>query len=154
MGRLDPASRRRLEFIGIDVWCARPATGRSVSEPASVEISDQPNAARIRLSSGNGDWLLVQQDPWRGAYEALLSDITATIGVERVRFGQWARGSASGETVNELASRGIRRILSLGPAPDAISDDRVILAPSLDALAADGAARKSLWQALAPHLSY
>jgi hypothetical protein len=108
--------------------------------------------ARIRLSSGVGDWLLVQSSPWRGAHEALVGDISATIGVERVRFGQWATGSAAGESLDELASRGIRRVLSLGPAPDDVRDERVIVAPTLDALAGEGAARKALWRALAPHL--
>lgn len=150
MAGLDPSSMQRLAAMGIEVWRERSEPAPSGSEQAGVESI--AGGARIRLSSGDGDWLLVQHAPWRGAHESLLADIIATIGVERVRFGQWARGSAAGESLDELAPRGIRRVLSLGPAPEDISDERVIVAPTLDALAAEGSARKALWQALAPQL--
>lgn len=152
MARLDPASRARLAAIGIDVWRARAPTPAGLTEPATADASPGVSSARIRLSSGSGDWLFVQKTPWRGAHESLLADMTASIGPERVRFGQWAIGSAAGESLDELASRGIQRVLSLGPIPDGIGDGRVIVVPSLDELASDGSARKALWQALAPHL--
>jgi hypothetical protein len=151
MARLEPASRRRLAAIGIDVWSLRSGPPASLPEPSAATLPGT-ESARIRLSSGSGDWLFVQKAPWRGAHESLLADMTATIGPERVRFGQWAIGSGAGETLEELASRGIRRVLSLGPMPGEAGDERVIVAPTLDELASEGSARKALWQALAPYL--
>lgn len=155
MARLDTVSLRRLEHMGIEVWSRRRDQARPAPEATADGVDSGPGAtaARIRLSSGSGDWLLVQRAPWRGAHETLIADITATIGVERVRFGQWAAGSAAGECLAELPTRGIRRVLSLGPAPPDAPAEQVIVAPTLDALASEASARRALWQALAPHLA-
>ncbi|MGY6630127.1 MAG: hypothetical protein ACXIUL_03875 [Wenzhouxiangella sp.] len=164
MSRLNPSSHRRLEWLGISRW-----QRRSASEPAATrpELSAPPSrpepvaetgadltaeqALSIRLASGSGDWLLVQQAPWRGDHAALMDDIRACLGTHRCRFGQWAQDSAAGEGQADLAQRGVRQILSFGPPPRSANWPMLIIAPSLDELAGSGDARRALWQLIAPH---
>ncbi len=147
-------SLERLEAIGIDVWQKR--SSREPEAMASRQDRDgQPGSedqTRIRLSSGDGDWLLVRRQPWRGSHEQLLGDIMASIGTGRCRFGQWAKDSASGEGVDELMGRGVSKILSFGPPPRELDWPDLLIAPALDELAADPEARRQLWRILAPAL--
>ncbi len=132
----------RLSAMGIDVWVSRGGVG----------VADEP---RVRLSSGEGSWLLVQRQPWRGQFESLLTDITATIGLAECRFGQWANSQDAGVGLSELASRGIRCVVSFGPLPpsereagSSISGTRVIEVPTMQAIYDEPAARLALWQGL------
>jgi DNA polymerase III psi subunit len=147
MTRHEAASLQRLKVLGIDIWQARPDRAQSRT---GAEADQQP---RIRLSSGDGDWLLVQRQPWRGSHEQLIADIMAAIGPARCRFGQWATDSASGENLSELEARGVDHILAFGPAPGQVEWGNLVKAASLDELATDGRARKALWQALSPVLA-
>jgi len=148
----DPRSRQRLEAMGIDVWVERrPAVETAAQPAASVEAAGEPGL-RIRMASGSGDWLLVQREPWSGRHEQLLADITALIGADRCRFGQWAISDSAGVPVAELESRGIGHVLAFGEPPRAVSASQVCLVPVLDEVAASADARRQLWQALAPRL--
>ncbi len=163
MSRLSSTSHRRLEWLGISRWQLRsaqeaipassgPVEGRDVAgATASADTPSSGQALSIRLASGAGDWLLVQQAPWRGDHAALMDDIRACLGTERCRFGQWARDSAAGEGPAELNQRGVRHILSFGPPPSPASWPGLIVAPALDELAGSAQARQDLWRLLAPH---
>jgi len=142
MSSLSQRQFDRLSAMGIDVWVSRTVAG-SADEP------------RVRLSSGEGSWLLVQRQPWRGQFESILSDITATIGVAECRFGQWANSQDAGVGLSELASRGIRCLVSFGPLPPAeleagsnFSGTRVIEVPTMQAIYDEPLARQALWQGL------
>ncbi len=152
---LSEASRQRLAAMGISVWQRR---ARPALAPALTAAPDAPAALptagpRVRLSSGTGEWLLVQRQPWRGQHEALLADIRATIGIERCCFGQWAGDTTAGEDFEALADRGIRHILAFGPTPAGLAWPGLLAAPALDELASDGAARRALWRLIAPVLA-
>lgn len=151
----DAASRQRLAAMGIDVWMVRDHEPR-VSAP-TVAAGQGAHAVddelRIRMASGTGRWLLVQHEPWSGAHEQLLADIMATLGSQDCRFGQWAVSDSAGVTLEDLGERGIEHVLTFGSAPRPVSDSRVHQAPALDELARDGAARRRLWQTLAPFLA-
>lgn len=155
------ASRERLAALGIDVWVRRgrkPTAPAPVSETARPEPTDAAAsvaghaAPRVRMASGDGDWLLVQDAPWDGRYDKLLGDIQAAIGSARCRFGQWAHSDSAGVSVEELGSRGVRRLLVFGQAPAGASDHGVILAPEISRLATSAEARRRLWQLLAAEL--
>lgn len=155
----NPASLQRLAAMGIQVWQhrERPSGQQPPSEVQAASPStdlDAHGAVRIRLSSGDGEWLLVQRQPWRGQHEKLLADIRATLGPERCRFGQWVADSAAGEGPEELQARGVRRILSFGPPPRTVEWPDLLIAPDLDALASEAEARKKLWQLLAPTMAH
>lgn len=156
----DPDSLRRLAAMGIQVWQTRrrpelaAAAPASEPQPAMADGFDEQIGVRVRLASGDGEWLLVQRQPWRGQHESLLADIRATLGPERCRFGQWAADSAAGEGAAELTARGVRRILSFGPPPRTVEWPGLLLAPTLDELATDAKARKALWQLIAPALAH
>lgn len=142
MPSLDQRQLDRLSAMGIDVWVSRVAANGA----------DEP---RVRLSSGEGSWLLVQRQPWRGQFESLLSDITATIGVAECRFGQWANSQDAGVGLSELAGRGIRCLVSFGPLPPSdneagisASGTRVIEVPTMQAIHDEPSARQALWQGL------
>lgn len=140
----DPDSLQRLTDMGIEVWQLRRP--EPVPQPETTEVSGDHTHPRIRLSSGDGDWLLVRRQPWRGSHEQLVADIMATIGPERCRFGQWSGDSTSGEGLDELQARGIRHILCFGQPPDMPEWPQLLIAPSLDELAAEPDARRKLWQ--------
>ncbi len=144
MTRLDPASLARLNAIGISVWERRPSA-------AVHQADDEVPVARIRLSSGEGDCLLVQRQPWAGHSSSIIDDIRACIGPERCRFGQWAMGSPAGEDAHELAERGIRHVLSFGPAP-AGAWPGLVEGPGLAELTSDWQARRALWHKIRPLL--
>lgn len=147
------ASRERMAALGIDVWVrrsrVRARTGVEASQgtPEPAEGAAQ-GAVRVRLASGEGDWLLVQDAPWDGRHETLLGDIQATIGSARCRFGQWAHSESAGVSIDELGSRGIRHLLAFGTVPDAVDGGQVLLAPALPDLAVSADARRRLWQEL------
>ncbi len=147
----DPASLQRLIDMGIEVWHLRQhgSEARSPRAESSGVGSRQP---RIRLSSGDGDWLLVRREPWRGSHEALLADLMATIGPERCRFGQWSKDSASGESLEELVERGVNHILCFGRLDQAPSWPQLLVAPSLDELSRDPEARRELWSLMLPRI--
>lgn len=170
MSRLSSASHARLNALGISAWRSRdlPQPGTApcledtglISEPAGQsERPPQPGQEQalgslsIRLSPGSGDWLLVQQAPWRGAHADLMDDIKSCLGPARCRFGQWASDSAAGERSEELAQRGVRHILSFGPPPKLVEWPTLIVVPSLDELATSAEARRQLWQAIGPFWS-
>jgi hypothetical protein len=150
MNRLDARSLERLDAMGIPVWHARQS--RSGNDQTAIAEDEAAQEARIRLSSGDGDWLLVQRQPWRGDHQALLADIMATLGTGRCRFGQWTRDSASGEAGDELSERGVRHILSFGAPQPRPAWSSLLIAPELDELARDSQARKTLWRLIAPQL--
>ena len=135
MSRVSASQQQRLTAMGIDVWTLRQAPG----------AADQ---LRIRLASGDGPWVLVQRQPWRGQFDALLADITATLGVAQCRFGQWAKSQEAGVGVAELAERGVRRVLSFGPPPRPVDALEVIEVPTLEAIHDDPKAKQALWAQL------
>ena len=138
----EPASHARLEAMGITVWASRVRL-------VGASLAAEP---RIRLSSGEGAWLLVQRHPWDGRHADLLADITALVGAAHCRFGQWAGGSEAGVAVSELASRGISTVIAFGPLPEIQEMQLLVRAASLEELAASAEARRSLWQVLRPRL--
>ncbi len=138
----DPASLDRLETMGIAIWRLR---GREVGAGEGSDL-------RIRLASGHGDWLLVTPDPGDGRHHRLIADITATIGIDRCRFGHWSDSAEAGVSLAELVQRGIEHVLVLGSSPTPIGDPRVAQAPALDELAESGVARRRLWAVLKPYL--
>ncbi len=150
MGIRDRASLQRLGDMGIEVWRLRQPG--SFKRPPSVEAGDADCRPRIRLSSGDGDWLLVRRAPWRGSHEALVADIMATIGPERCRFGQWSKDTSSGEGIDELAERGIKHILCFGRPENPPDWPQLMVAPALDELAGDPEARRELWRMMSPRI--
>lgn len=151
----DLSSRKRLAAMGVTVWVRR---GRAAVLPELGQAGDARPASgfgdelRIRLASGTGNWLLVQRQPWTGRHEQLLSDITATLGTDHCRFGQWAVSDSAGITLDECPDRGIDHVLSFGPPPRDVDGGRLLTGPSLEELSRDAGARKALWQLLAPEL--
>jgi len=143
----DPASHARLAAIGVEVWARRRPLDRDKETPPG---QSQP---RVRLSSGAGSWLLVQRQPWDGGHAKLVSDITALLGVEECRFGQWSGGGAAGLAISELAARGISGVIAFGPLPPGADTEPVLQVAALDELAASAKARRSLWQSLRPALA-
>lgn len=132
---------RRLEAMGIDVWVPR---GRPPAPEPEVGL-------RVRLAAGDGDWLILAGEATDGEYRPLLRDITAALGRDRCRYGQWSEGAAAGMDLAELDEAGIRHVLALGGWPDAEragASPAVIPAPGLAVLHRDGAARRELWTAL------
>lgn len=143
----DPASHARMTAIGIQVWARR-------DQAVKVSGADRmAQEARVRLASGEGQWLLVQRRPWDGSHALLVSDITALLGVDQCRFGQWSGGGAAGVAVSELAGRGISSVLAFGPLPAGVDPAMLIHAADLVELSASARARQSLWQALRPTLA-
>ncbi len=135
MASLSAKQHQHLKAMGIDVW---------VSRQSPVDADD----LRVRLASGHGQWLLVQRQPWRGQFEALLGDITATLGVDQCRFGQWANSQDAGVAVSELSSRGVRYLLSFGPPPKPNPSEWVIELPTMQEIHDEAEARRALWQQL------
>lgn len=135
MSRISSVQHQRLTAMGIPVWTKTHAPG----------AADQ---LRIRLASGDGQWVLVQRQPWRGEFDALLADITATLGIADCRFGQWAKSQEAGVGVAELAERGVRRVLSFGPPPRPVEATEVIEVPTLQAIHDDPEAKRALWAQL------
>lgn len=151
MTRLDPVSRARLAAMGISLWVRRVDTATTAAAAGVAGGRVEP-AARVRLASGEGDWLLVQRQPWRGDADGIVNDLRAWIGPARCRFGQWVIDSQSGEDAPELSDRGVRHVLSFGPAPGDGWPGLIETSP-LAELAADWRARRALWQRLAPVLA-
>lgn len=149
-----PESLQRLADMGIDVWRRRDVVIAPEHEAheTAVSASAVARTPRVRVASGGGDWLLVQERPWAGHHDSLLADIQATIGPERCAFGQWADSDMAGVAVDELDRRGVRYLLVFGAAPEGAAGQGVLLAPSLDELADSAQARKKLWRVLAPAL--
>lgn len=149
------ASRERLEAMGIDVWVQRAARAEATAE--ADESADSGTSAptsasaRVRMASGDGDWLLVQDEAWDGRHDRLLGDIQATIGSARCRFGQWAHSETAGVAVEELPSRDVRHVLAFGTVPGMIGE-RVLVAPTLEDIGRRPEARRRLWQLLAAAL--
>lgn len=147
----EPTSLKRLADMDVEVWRKRDRGSVDLNrDDVPEERSGAGTAARVRLASGSGDWLLVMPVSVPGRYRRLVSDITATIGPERCRFGQWADSPVAGIGLDELAGRGVRNVLAFGPVPEGADD--CIRAPALEQLAADGRARRELWRALALNL--
>lgn len=117
----------------------------SAAAPAELE-------ARVRLASGDGDWLLVQRRPWDGRHAQMIADIQALLGLARCRFGQWADSREAGHALSELKGRGICYLLSFGPPPPQAERPEVIEVAILDELVASAEARRHLWRALQPRL--
>lgn len=151
-----PESLQRLADMGIDVWRRRDVVIAPEHEAHETTAASPAPAAvrtpRVRVASGGGDWLLVQEQPWAGHHDSLLADIQATIGPERCAFGQWADSDMAGVAVDELDRRGVRYLLVFGAAPAGAAGQGVLLAPPLDELANSAQARKKLWRVLAPAL--
>lgn len=150
-----PSSRQRLAAMGIDVWMRRErrvTVPTAAFESARVAPGETRAVPRVRMASGDGDWLLVQDAPWDGRHDKLLGDIQATIGSARCRFGQWAHSDSAGVSVAELQSRGVRHVLVFGQLPAGASEHGVHAAPDLTQLATSADARRRLWQLLAAGL--
>jgi len=135
MTRLSRSQESRLHAMGIDLWVAR-------------DIAPENDGLRVRLSSGHGSWLLVQRQPWRGQFESLLADITATLGVAECRFGQWANSQDAGVSVSELAGHGVRYVLCFGAVPAPTDAPSLIEVASMQAIHDDPSERKALWAKL------
>jgi hypothetical protein len=155
-----PASRERLAALGIDVWVRRERRASAPREAAeattaaaAAESAGEQAAPRVRMASGDGDWLLVRDGPWDGRHDVLLGDIQAAIGSARCRFGQWAHSDSAGVALDELDSRGVRHVLVFGPAPEAAGQYGVLLGPELSALADSAEAKRRLWRLLAAELA-
>lgn len=150
----DPASRRRLAAMGIEVWALRTTPREPLSAQTSWDAGEaEPDSGlRIRMASGTGRWLLVQGMPWSGEHETLLADIMATLGPQECRFGQWAVSDSAGVDLEGLKERGVEHVLAFGEVPRPVEHDRVHRAPALEELAQRPEARRRLWQILAPHL--
>lgn len=157
------ASRERLAELGIDVWVRRdrrrpemPSASDS-ARPTGGEPTDpgvEGLVSRVRMASGDGDWLLVQDAPWDGRHDALLGDIQAAIGSARCRFGQWAHSNSAGVALDELESRGVRHVLAFGSLPPGVADDGAVLSvPELPDLATNARAKRHLWRLLAEALA-
>lgn len=142
------ATRKRLAHMGLDRWELRSDL------PSADDLARDADALRIRLLSGSGDWVLVQEAAWRGDHATLMSDIQATLGPERCRFGQWAEAGSAGVGPAELQARGVTRILSFGAPPDLIDWPMLIQGPRIEVLASDPEARRALWGQLAGLLEY
>ena len=138
----DPASHARLAAMEIDVWCHR-----RVHETVRADMDDSPEP-RVRLSSGEGRWLLVRRRPWDGEHAQLVSDITALLGVDQCRFGQWSGEGAAGLALSELPGRGIDRVLAFGRLPATVDSTQVVQAAELAELAVSASARRALWRGL------
>lgn len=152
------ASRERLEAMGVALWVRRdrraarqPGAPRARAADPTGSTTDTAGA-RLRLASGDGDWLLVRDRPWDGRHDALLGDIQATIGSARCRFGQWAHSDSAGVGLDELSSRGIRHVLAFGQPPADAGGDVVHVVPDLETLAKSADARRRLWRSLAGEL--
>ncbi|MFW5815701.1 MAG: hypothetical protein ACOCVP_02480 [Wenzhouxiangella sp.] len=143
----DPASQARLAAMGIETWARRVPAERAVGVDAVAK------EARVRLASGDGSWLLVQRRAWDGSQSTLVADITALLGADQCRFGQWSSGGSAGLAVSELAARGIVNVLAFGPLPDKVDAPDLIQAPALDEIAVSAHARRRLWMALRPALA-
>lgn len=133
--------------MGIEIWARRAPAEQAVG---ADELAEEP---RVRLASGDGCWLLVQRRPWDGSQTALVADITALLGADQCRFGQWSSGGSAGLAVSELAARGIGNVLAFGPLPDKVDAPGLIQAPALDEIAVSAQARRRLWMALRPALA-
>lgn len=136
----DRRSRERLEAIGIEVWQQRDR--RAAASRAGIAKS----GPRIRLASGSGDWLVVLEGTVPEKFQNLVADITAAIGPDRCRFGQWAHSSEAGVAAGDWTERGIEHVLVFGGTE--LADERLIAAGDLEVLAEDGSARRRLWQQL------
>lgn len=150
-------SRERLEAMGVTLWARRDRSAARQAESSAAfavmpEGSGSAGSARLRLASGDGDWLLVRDRPWDGRHDALLGDIQATIGSARCRFGQWAHSDSAGVGIDELPSRGIRHLLAFGQPPADAQGDALHVVPDLESLARSADARRRLWRILAPEL--
>lgn len=142
----DRSSRARLVAMGIETWARRGQVG-----PAA--LSDQSaRGPRIRLASGDGSWLLVQRRPWDGSQATLVADITALLGADQCRFGQWSSGTTAGLAMTELSGRGIIHVIAFGPMPAEVDAPGLIQAPAMDELAISADARRRFWIALRPAL--
>lgn len=135
MTKLSQHQSACLKVMGIDHWVSRHGL-------------DNEAGVRVRLSSGRGRWLLVQRQPWRGQFDALLADITAVLGVEECRFGQWAKSQDAGVALHELSTKGIKSVLSFGPLPSQAVPGEVIELPSLQAVHSEPEAKQALWAKL------
>jgi len=143
MSELSLATRRRLAVIGVDRWELRAGL------PSAEDLASDAESLRIRLLSGSGDWVLVQRQAWRGDHGTLLSDIQATLGPERCRFGQWAEAESAGVGPAELQARGVKHILSFGAPPELIDWPMLVQGPSIEDLVNRPDARSALWNQLA-----
>ena len=142
----DPASRARLAAMGIEVWSRR-------NPRKSAAAADGSTAPRVRLSSGDGRWLLVQRRPWDGEHAQLVSDITALLGAEQCRFGQWSGDGSAGQALSELSARGVSYVLAFGRLPSGPDFPWMIQAAELHELSVSAEARRSLWHSLRPCLA-
>lgn len=154
---LPAASRERLAALGIDVWVHRDrqVSAQHVSKPLSMgqgSVDDAGFIPRVRMASGDGDWLLVQNAPWDGRHDTLLGDIQAAVGSARCRFGQWAHSESAGVALDDLDSRGVRHVLVFGDAPAGTPERGVHVAADLSQLALSAQAKRRLWQLLAEAL--
>lgn len=143
----DSSSRGRLAAMGVEVWALRKPDGRDARVGGAAE------GPRVRLGSGKGAWLLVQRRPWDGSQATLVADITALLGTDQCRFGQWSGGSAAGLALSELPGRGIVHVLALGSLPPLVDAPGLIQVASLEELSTSADARRRLWIALRQALS-
>ena len=158
------ASRERLAALGIDVWVRRdrrppetPSTTDSIQPlvGATTNPGRERLVPRVRMASGDGDWLLVQDAPWDGRHDDLLGDIQAAIGSARCRFGQWAHSDSAGVALDELESRGVCHVLVFGSVPPgAPRDSAALVVGELPELAKNGQTKRHLWRLLVEALAH
>src|SRR5690625_6461755 len=97
--------------MGIDVWRRRGAVIAPENEAHETAAAQPAPAAvrtpRVRVASGGGDWLLVQEQAWAGHQERLLAEIQATIGPERGAYVPRADCEMAGEADDENERRDV-----------------------------------------------
>lgn len=133
----------RLHAIGIQVWMPR---GLAADSMPAAHVEAPPAMPRIRLSAGNGEWLLVTRGPPTERWSQLVEDITGAIGPSHCLFGRWADSDTAGTALDEVGARGIRQVLSLGEPPSDCDWPGLLVAADLETLARDAEARRALWE--------
>lgn len=145
------ASLARLQAIGIEVWLRRDATPAGAAAALTASSATDQAAARIRLESGSGRWLLVADEAERVAHRRLLDDLRALLDPAECRFGKWSDSPEAGAGPDDWAAHGIEHVLAFGAVP-ASARGVVLEAPELKRLESDADARRTLWALLRPHL--
>lgn len=140
----------RLQAMGVQLWLPRQAVSQI---PPTAVSAGSAASLRVRVSAGTGDWLLVTRRQPAERWSRLVEDITCAIGRERCLFGRWADNEAAGAALEEVGSRGIRWVLSLGKPPVLSEFPGLLIAADLETLARDADARRALWELIEGPLS-
>lgn len=141
-----------LEALGVPVWARKELVDGQ--DRAAADHGQFP--AGVRLGPGSGQFLLLCS----GATETagrLASDIARAMGGQPV--WAWPVDGEPGQPVAEAVGEhlfttllvfgsGVGRRVFGAAAPGSVGSARVLVAPGMDELAGDPAARRSLWHML------